>query len=364
MVVTKMRGHDITQSSLFVTRTVASFVPAGHPLLRMRKLVDEALKDLDDLFSSIYASAGRESIPPERLIRASLLQILFSIRSERQLVEQIEYNMLYRWFVGLELEDPVWNHSTFSKNRDRLLDHAVFEHFFDTVLAMAKKRKLLSDEHFSVDGTLVDAWASHGSLKRRDGSDDDKPGDGKDFHGETRSNRTHVSGTDPESELMKKTSGTASRLSYGVDALMENRNGLVVGVGVRPAATVTERDGALDLLAVESAPRRKTVGGDKGYDTHDFVHGCRALNFTPHVAMNTARPGGSALDARTAHHAGYKTSIICRRKIESVFGWAKEYGGLRRMKYRGRQSVSGFVEMLMATFNLLRMRNIEAMKGI
>ncbi|HET7896448.1 MAG TPA: IS5 family transposase [Flavisolibacter sp.] len=359
-----MRGHDIAQGRLFVTRTVASFVPAGHPLLAMRKLVDEALKDLDGLFNTIYASAGRESIPPERLIRASLLQILFSIRSERQLVEQIEYNMLYRWFVGLELEDPVWNHSTFSKNRDRLLDHAVFEHFFDTVLAMAKKRKLLSDEHFSVDGTLLDAWASHGSLKRRDGSDDDKPGGGKDFRGETRSNKTHVSGTDPQAELMKKSEGTASRLSYGVDALMENRNGMVVGVGVRPAASVTERDGATDLLAAESSTKQKTVGCDKGYDTHDFVHGCRELNFTPHVAMNVERRGGTTLDGRTTRHAGYLTSMICRRKIESVFGWVKEYGGLRRMKYRGKKRVAGFVQMVMASFNLLRMRNIESMAGI
>ena len=203
-MVKKMRGHDISQTSLFITKTVASFVPAGHPLIAMRKLVDEALKDLDGLFNTIYARAGRESIPPERLIRASLLQILFSIRSERQLVEHLQYNMLYRWFVGLEIDDTVWNHSTFSKNRERLLDNDIFTHFFDSVLAMASKRKLLSDEHFSVDGTLVDAWASHSSFRRRDGSDDDKPGGGKDFHGEKRSNETHVSQTDPDAQFIKK----------------------------------------------------------------------------------------------------------------------------------------------------------------
>ena len=359
-----MRGQDISQSSLFITKTVASFVPAGHPLLAMRKLVDEALKDLDGLFNTIYASAGRESIPPERLIRASLLQILFSIRSERQLVEHLQYNMLYRWFVGLEIEDTVWNHSTFSKNRERLLENDIFTHFFDSVLAMASKRKLLSEEHFSVDGTLVDAWASHSSFRRRDGSDDDKRGGGKDFHGESRSNETHISHSDPDAEFMKKSAGVASRPSYGVDALMENRHGMVVGIGTRSAATVTERDGAMDLLAGESGSQRKTLGCDKGYDTRDFIDGCRTLNFTPHVAMITARRGGSSIDMRTARHPGYYTSIICRRKIESVFGWAKEYGGLRRMKYRGKKSVSGFVNMLMATFNLLRMRNIEAMQGI
>jgi transposase len=326
----------------------------------MRKLVDEALRELDYLFDRIYAKNGRESIPPERLIRASLLQVLYTIRSERQLVEQIQYNMLYRWFVGLEIEDAVWNHSTFSKNRERLLQHDVMDHFFESVLDMARKRDLLSEEHFSVDGTLVDAWASHQSFHPRDEDDNQHDGTGgKDFHGETRNNETHVSSTDPEAQLKKKSKGTASRPSYGVHNLMENRNGLVVGVTTKPAATVTETDAAMELITSVPGSQRKTLAADKGYDTKGFVEACQLYDVTPHVAQNHERKGGSAIDGRTTRHAGYRMSQFCRKQIEKTFGWAKQYGGLRRMQFRGLDRVGSHVTFIMTAFNLLRMRNIE-----
>lgn len=360
-----MRGDDINQPNLFVAKTVSDFVPQDHPLRAMRKLVDAALKELDGLFDSIYASNGRESIPPERLIRASLLQILYTIRSERQLVEQIQYNMLYRWFVGLEIEDSVWNHSTFSKNRDRLLDHDVMNHFFESVLELARERDLLSEEHFSVDGTLVDAWASHQSFRPRDEDDQDQNGTAgrKEFHGEKRSNKTHVSTTDPDAELMRKSAGTAAKLSYGVHNLMENRNGLVVGVSTTPSASVTERDVALELVTALPGSYRKTLGADKGYDTKDFVEACRLFDVTPHVARNEERHGGSAIDDRTSRHNGYRISIIRRRLIESTFAWAKQYGGLRRLALRGIERVGSQVTFIMAAFNLLRIRNIELQRA-
>lgn len=360
-----MRGDDINQPTLFVAKTVSDFVPADHPLRAMRKLVDEALHELDYLFDRIYAKNGRESIPPERLIRASLLQVLYTIRSERQLVEQIQYNMLYRWFVGLEIDDSVWNHSTFSKNRERLLQHDVMNHFFESVLEMARQRDLLSEEHFSVDGTLVDAWASHQSYHPRDEDDNQQGGSGgKDFHGETRNNETHVSTTDPEAQLKKKSKGTASRPSYGVHNLMENRNGLVVGVTTQPAATVTETDAALALITAVPGSQRKTLAADKGYDTKGFVEACQLYNVTPHVAQNHERKGGSAIDSRTTRHAGYRMSQFCRKQIEKTFGWAKQYGGLRRMQFRGLDRVGSHVTFIMTAFNLLRMRNIELQGAI
>lgn len=356
-----MRGADISQPKLFITKTVEDFVPKDHPLRALRMLVDEALGELDELFDALYADEGRDSVAPERLMRASLLQVLYTLRSERQLVEHINYNMLYRWFVGLELDDRVWHATTFCKNRERLLGSDLFAHFFEAVLAMARKRRLLSEEHFSVDGTLIDAWASHKSFRRKDDDDSDGPlGRERDYRGERRSNDTHASTTDPDAELMRKSSATAARLSYGVDHVMENRHGLVVAVRTRPAASETERESGLELLAQLPGVRRKTVGGDKGFDTHGFVAGCRALEITPHVAMNEDRRGGSALDARTTRHEGYEISLIRRKQIETTFGWPKQYGGLRRIMLRGLEKVSGQVLLTMATFNLLRIRNIEA----
>lgn len=355
-----MRGVDISQPSLFVMKSVSDFVPQDHPLRALRTLVDEALGALDSLFDEMYADIGRASIAPERLIRASLLQIIYTIRSERQLVEHIHFNMLYRWFIGLEMEDAVWHATTFTKNRARLLEHDAFAEFFTTVVAMARKRKLLSDDHFSVDGTLLDAWASHKSFKPRSSDDDDASGSsGQDFHGDSRSNSTHQSTTDPDAELMRKSKGTGAALRYGVDHVMENRHGLIVAVGTRPAATMTEREAALEKLAELPGEQRKTVGADKGYDTHDFVAGCRGMNITPHVAQNEKRPGGSALDERTTAHAGYAISMNKRKLIETTFGWIKQYGGLRRVMLRGIDRVGSRVLLVLSAFNLLRVRNIE-----
>lgn len=355
-----MRGMDISQPSLFVAKTVDDFVPKHHPLRPLRKLIDEALADLDELFDSMYSDLGKASIAPERLIRASLLQVLYTIRSERQLVEHIQYNLLYRWFVGLELDDAVWDHSTFSKNRERLLDHQVMPALFESVLKLARKRHLLSAEHFSVDGTLIQAWASQKSFRSK--GDNEPPGGGgeRDFRGEQRTNDTHASTTDPDAQLMRKSSGQEARLSYGVDHLMEHRNYIVVGVNTRRAASEHERTGALDIVN-ESLPgeRRITLAGDCGYDTAGFIERCRELNITPHVAQNLNRRGGSALDTRTTRYAGYQVSLRKRKMIETTFGWAKQYGGLRRMMVRGIDRVEAAVTFTMTVFNLMRIRNIE-----
>lgn len=355
-----MRGVDVSQPKLFVTKTVEDFVPPHHPLRSLRKLLDEALLELDDDFSAMYSDIGRESVAPERLIRASLLQVLYTIRSERQLVEQVRYNMLYRWFVGVEIDDVIWHHSTFTKNRQRLLEHNVLPALFDVVLNQARRRHLVSNEHFSVDGTLLEAWASHKSFRPRDDDDNDSSGGNEHFHGESRTNATHVSTTDAEAELMRKGKGKEARLSFGVHHVTENRNHLVVGVKTTKAASVTEREAAEDLLAELPGEHRKTVGGDKGYDTLAFVASCRELKITPHVAQNTERRGGSAIDGRTTGKAGYAISQRKRKMIESTFGWAKQYGGLRRMMYRGLERVEIRVTFAATVFNLLRMNNLCA----
>jgi len=361
-----MRGADVSQPSLFITKTVEDFVPKEHPLRSIRKLVDQALDEMDGKFERLYADEGRTSIAPERLIRASLLQVLFTIRSERQLVEHIRYNLLYRWFVGLEMDDVVWHHATFSKNRERLLDESLMTNLFKSVLKIAQRHRLLSTEHFSVDGTLIDAWASHKSFKPKEGNDDDGPSGGKerDFRAERRSNETHVSSTDPDAELMRKGNGMEARLRYGVHHLIENRHHLIVDANVEPAASVTEREVALKLLKKASKDRRITVGGDKGFDTREFVKQCRQHRITPHVAQNTARRGGSAIDDRTTRHAGYEISQRKRKMIETTFGWTKQYGGLRRMMYRGIDKVSARVKLVNSAFNLLRISHLVPIEAL
>ncbi len=361
-----MRGADVSQPSLFITKTVEDFVPKEHPLRAIRKLVDQALKELDGKLERLYADEGRTSIAPERLIRASLLQVLFTIRSERQLVEHIRFNMLYRWFVGLEMDDAVWHHATFSKNRERLLDESLMTSLFKLVLKIAQRHRLLSAEHFSVDGTLIDAWASHKSFKPKDGKDDDSESGGKerDFRHERRSNQTHESGTDPDAELMRKGSGMEARLRYGVHHLVENRNHLIVDAKVEPAASVHEREVALTMLKKASKDRPITAGSDKGFDTRQFVAQCREHDITPHVAQNTARKGGSAIDARTTRHAGYEISQRKRKMIETTFGWPKQYGGLRRMMYRGIDKVRGQVKLVTCAFNLLRISHLVPMEAL
>nr|WP_208022471.1 IS5 family transposase [Aestuariicella hydrocarbonica] len=340
-----------------------SFVPENHPLRPIKALLNEAMKNLNWLFSSIYCNTGRESIPPERLIRAQLLQVLYSIRSERQLVEQINYNLLYRWFVGLTIDDPVWDHSTFSINRDRLLENDVITELFEEVVNLARKQKLLSDEHFSVDGTLIQAWASQKSYRRKDDDSEPPVGGGRNreanFHGEKRSNATHESKTDGDAMMAKKGPGKEAKLSYMGHTVMENRNGLIVKAAASQATGKAEREVAADLLAELPGMKKRTVGADKNYDTAGFVRDCRAMNITPHVARNDNRIGGSAIDGRTSRHAGYVISQQTRKRVEEPFGWGKTVGLIRQMKVRGLSKVNSVFMLTMIGWNLTRMRALQ-----
>jgi transposase len=355
-----MRGSDGMQEALFTMSRLEDFVPAEHPLRAIRVLVNEALSRLNGLFNEIYADTGRASVAPEKLMRALLLQVFYSIRSERQLVEQLHYNLLFRWFVGLAIDDAAWNHSVFSKNRDRLLEHAVVEAFFREVMQLAEAKGLLSKEHFSVDGTLIQAWASHKSFRPKDGSDDQTPsGPGRnaqaDWKGKPRSNDTHQSTTDPDARLFRKSFNTASILCYQGHVLMENRSGLVVSAVVTHADGTGERRAALAMLDSVPGEGPKSVGADKAYDTEDFVTACRERNVTPHVACNDARRGGSAIDARTTRHAGYALSQTIRKRIEEHFGWGKTVGRIRQTVYRGLNRVDQHFKLTMTASNILRM---------
>lgn len=358
-----MRGSDEMQEALFLVAKLDDFVPADHPLRAIRLLVNEALAGLNGLFNRIYADTGRASIAPEKLLRALLLQVFYSVRSERQLCEQLHYNLLFRWFVGLAIEDAVWDHSVFSKNRDRLLEHAVVEAFFTEVMRQAEGRQLLSQEHFSVDGTLIQAWASHKSFKPKDGPDDQRPsGPGRnaqaDWKGKTRGNDTHQSTTDPDARLFRKSSNSASMLCYHGHVLMENRSGLVVSAVVTPADGTGERIAALAMLDTVASARARTLGADKAYDTADFVAACRARAVTPHVACNEARRGGSAIDARTTRHPGYAVSQVIRKRIEEHFGWGKTVGRIRQTVYRGLRRVDQHFKLTMTASNIVRMARI------
>jgi len=356
----KMRGADGMQESLFTVAKLEDFVPADHPLRPIRLLVNEALEGLNALFNEIYASTGRDSIAPEKLIRASLLQVFYSVRSERQICEQLRYNLLFRWFVGLAIDDAVWEHSVFSKNRDRLLENSVVEAFFGEVMRLADARGLVSKEHFSVDGTLIQAWASHKSFRPKDGSDDQRPGGpGRnaqaDWKGRPRSNDTHESTTDPDARLYRKSHNAASILCYQGHVLMENRSGLVVSAVVTHATGSGEREAALAMLDVLPGAHPKTLGADKGYDTNGFVAACRQRNVTPHIACNDTRIGGSAIDGRTTRHPGYAVSQVIRKRIEEHFGWGKTIGRIRQTVYRGIRRVDQHFKLTMTASNLLRM---------
>lgn len=356
------------QERLFTTVQLETFVPKEHPVRALRVLMDEALKELNGLLDAIYADGGRVSIPPERLLRAQLLQVLYSIRSERQLCEQLQYNLLFRWFVGLPIEDAAWDHSTFSKNRDRLLDHEVIPQLFAEVVDAARRRKLLSEEHFSVDGTLIQAWASHKSFRPKDEPPKAGPGStgvGRnkevDFHGESRCNDTHASTTDPASRLLRKSEGSPAILCYQGHTVMENRHGLIVAAKTSHATgPVAEWDSALELLSSLPGARRKTVGADKGFDTTRFVHGCRNLRITAHVARKVK---GSAVDARTTRHAGYAVSQLKRKRVEEPFGWVKLIGPMRQVKQRGLPRVNALFQFAMLGWNLVRIRNILALNS-
>jgi transposase len=310
----------------------------------------------------MYTAFGRPSIAPEKLLRALLLQVLYTIRSERMLMEQLEYNLLFRWFVGLNMDEPVWVATVFSKNRDRLMEGNIAEKFFDQILKQASAAGLISDEHFSVDGTLIEAWASQKSFQRKDQTDvlpPDDPGNPTvDFHGETRRNDTHESKTDPDARLARKGGGQESKLAYCGNVMIENRNGLVVDTELVKASGTAERDAALLMVDRIGSGERITVAGDKGYDTRDFVAELRSMNATPHVAQNDKRPGGSAIDSRTTRHAGYKVSQQKRKRIEEVFGWLKTVGMLRKTRHRGVFKVGWVFTFAASAYNLVRMRNL------
>ncbi len=357
-----MRGPDYQQSAMYSYLSPEERVPADHPLRPIRAMVDIALEDLSRKFSAMYSCTGRPSIPPEKLLRALLLQVLYTVRSERLLMEQLEYNLLFRWFVGLNLDEPVWVPTVFSKNRDRLLEGDIAERFFQGVLKQAGEADLLSDEHFSVDGTLIEAWASHKSFQRKDGGTappPDDPGNPTvDFHGEERSNATHVSQTDPDARLARKSGGHEAKLAYCGNVLIENRNGLVVDTELRQCGGTAERDAATLMAERIEGTDRVTLAADKGYDTKDFVKEMRHMKVTPHVAQNDGRRGGSAIDSRTTRHAGYQVSQRKRKRIEEVFGWLKTVGALRKTRHRGVFKVGWVFTFAAAAYNLVRMRNL------
>ena len=353
-----MRGDDLQQQAMFSYISPEARVPKDHPLRPIQIMVDNALFDLAPLFKEMYSYTGRPSIPPEQILRALLLQIFYSIRSERMLVEQLEYNLLFRWFVGLSMDDKVWDHSVFSKNRDRLIKHDVATKFFETIRRQAETAALLSNEHFTVDGTLIEAWASMKSFRPKD--DQDPPSSGGrnsevDFKGEKRKNQTHQSTTDPEARLLKKGKGKEAKLCFMGHALMENRSGLVVDSRLTQATGTAERNAALEMIEDVPGTKQITLGADRGYDVSSFVKDLRQLRATPHVAQKTK---GTAIDKRTTRHAGYQTSLKIRKRVEEIFGWVKTTGVLRKTRHRGLERVECTFTLAVTAYNLVRMRNL------
>lgn len=362
-----MRGHDEHQESMFSYISPEKRVPLDHPLRGMRGMVDAALQEMSPQFAGLYSRYGRPSIAPEKLLRALLLQVLYSVRSERLLMEQLGYNLLFRWFVGLNVDEEVWDVTVFTKNRERLLEGEIAEAFFEQVVEQARAQELLSDEHFTVDGTLVQAWAGQKSFRAKEGAQakpeglpDDPGNPAVDFHGEKRSNATHESTTDPEARLYKKSTGSEAKLSYLGHVLAENRNGLVVEARVTQATGTAERETAVEMIEAQTGGRRRvTLGGDKGYDVRETVNALRELQVTPHVAQNN-RNRRSAIDERTTRHAGYEISQRKRKRVEEVFGWLKTIGLLRQTRHRGRERVAWMFTFAAAVYNLIRIRNLTA----
>ena len=359
-----MRGHDRPQSTMLTLVNPEQRVPANHPIRLIKSLAEIALKELSPLFEQMYSEVGRPSIPPERLLKASLLMALYTVRSERMFCEQLDYNLLFRWFLDLNWDEPAFDHSTFSRNRMRLLKHDAAGEFFRTVVSEARELKLTSDEHFTVDGTLIEAWASLKSLRPKDEPPSDRtppddPGNPSvNFHREQRRNATHQSTTDPEARLAKKGAGKEAKLCYTESVLMENRNGLVIDLRVGQATGRAEREHGLAMRQQPGGARRITVAGDKGYDTTGFVAGCRELNVTPHIAQNERRPGGSALDPRTTAWPGYALSQRVRKRVEEIFGWIKTVGNFRRTRYRGVERTSFAAYLVATAYNLLRIASL------
>ena len=370
-----MRGQDDSSGTLFSYIDLEARVPATHPLRLIRGIVNDVLSSLSGEFEAMYSSTGRPSIPPEKLLRALLLQAFYTIRSERQLMEQLNFNLLFRWFVGLGLDDGVWDASTFCKNRDRLLEAEVSAKLLQGVIAHRQVRRLLSRDHFSVDGTLIEAWASMKSFRPKDDGGGDGPGPGRnverDFHGEKRSNESHESATDPEARLYRKGNGRESKLCFMGHALMENRNGLAVGGGVTLATGTAEREAALAMIDVhrplerKGGGRRVTLGGDKGYDVQAFAEDLRERNVTPHVAVQdhltkTGKRRRTKIDGRVRRHAGYAVSQRIRKRIEEIFGWVKVQGGQDKTKFRGRRRVDASFTLALAAYNLVRLPKLLA----
>ena len=354
-----MRGLEDRSDALFLYVSPDSFVPAEHPLRPIRLMADKALSSLSGEFDQMYSHTGRPSVPPEVLLKSLLLQILFSIRSNRSLVEQLGYNILYRWFLGVSLEERIWDHSTFSQNQERLIGTDLAAKFLQKIIEQAKEARLLSKEHFSVDGTLIEAWESIKSFQPRGKGPGNRTGrnDSADFHGKTLKNDTHASTTDPESRLFRKGKGKESKLCYMGHVLMENRNGLVVDTRLTLAAGTAEREAAAEMVQNIPGTRRVTVGADKGYDTEGFVATLRSLQATPHVARNDTNRK-SAIDGRTTRHPGYEASGRIRKRIEETFGWLKTIGTLRKARYRGREKISWYFTLAVSAYNLVRMRNL------
>lgn len=355
-----MRGVDIKQSAMFSYVSPEQRVPANHPLRKIREITDQILKSLSSVFGHMYAPVGRRSIPPEQLCRALLLQVLYTVRSERMLMEQLEYNLLFRWFVGLNMDEQVWDVTVFTKNRQRFLEADIATKFFQRVVEQARSLDLMSDEHFTVDGTLLEACAGLKSFKAKDSEEapPDDPGNPTiDFHGEKRSNETHESTTDPEARLARKGRGKEAKLSYNGNVLMENRNGLVADVHVMPATGTAEREAALMMIGSTEGTGALTVGGDKGYDTKEFVAQCRQMNVTPHVAQKARH---SAIDTRTTRYASYDISQKKRKCVEEIFGWMKTVGGMRKLRHRGLELVNWMFTFSAAAYNLVRIRNLSS----
>jgi transposase len=360
-----MRGQDSKQATMFSFVSPEHRVPQDHPLRPIKAMADAVLASMSRTFSGMYSKVGRPSIPPERLLKAQVLMLiaLYTVRSDRMFCEQLDYNLLFRWFLDMNMDDPAFDHSTFTKNRDRLLEHDVAGQFFAAVVEQARGLGLLSSDHFSVDGTLIEAWASLKSFRPKDEKPEDReppddPGNPTvNFHGEKRGNETHASTTDPEARLARKGNGKEAKLCFSAHALMENRNGLLVDLQVNHATGTAERESGLAMLAENVNVVGATVAGDKGYNHRAFVDGCRELGVTPHVAEKVKY---SAIDARTTRHAGYRISMVIRKRIEEIFGWSKTIGGFRRTRFRGiaRTQQAGY--FVGAAYNLMRISNLSA----
>ncbi len=360
-----MRGTTSRQVTMLSTLTPDSLIPADHPIRRIKPVVEAVLAELGPEFDAMYATTGRQSVPPEQLLKATVLMALYTIRSERQFCERLRYDLLFKYFLDLNVEDEGFDHSTFSRNRERLLKHEIADRFFAAVVKQAHLRRYLSGEHFSVDGTLLEAWASHKSFRPRDGSGHGgTPGPGRnaevDYHGERRSNETHRSTTDPEAQLARKGNSVAAKLSYAGHLLLEHRSALIADIELTQATGYAEREAALALLRrLPRRARRRTVAGDKGFDTADFIAGCRELGVTPHVAQNTTNRR-SAIDGRTTRHDGHVISLRIRKRIEEPFGWIKTIAGGRKLRYIGLQRNRAWFLMAGAVYNVIRIAALDA----